>query len=195
MRTRHTIALCALLALILVQAASAIDARNIYSTRYDEHFEKYSKRYFGADFDWRWWKAQSMAESALDSTAQSYCGAQGIMQIMPGTWKQIASKIEVTSPWIVKDAIQAGIWYDARMWAIWTSPRPKRERIYFTMASYNAGAHNIIRAQRLVPDELNENYWTSVADQLHQVTGHHHKETIGYVERIRRFYQEILDRW
>jgi len=30
-----------------------------------------ASHYFGADFDWRWWKAQAIAESGLDSTARS----------------------------------------------------------------------------------------------------------------------------
>lgn len=186
---------CAILVLLCALAGTAAAAGGIWSTRHDEHFRHSSKRWFGAAFDWRWWKAQAMAESALDSTAQSHCGAMGLMQIMPGTWEQIAAKLDVASPWIVKDAIQAGIWYDARMWAIWRAPRPLVDRVAFTLASYNAGAGNIIRAQRLVPDELDENAWSSVAEQLHRITGRHHLETQGYVERIRRFYQELLDRW
>ena len=61
------------------------------------------------------------------------------MQVMPGTWSHLAPKLGVTSPWIVKDNIQAGIYYDARMWAIWKALRPLVERIAFTLASYNAG--------------------------------------------------------
>ena len=34
--------------------------------RYDDTFKRYSKRYFGAGFDWRYFKAQGMAESGLD---------------------------------------------------------------------------------------------------------------------------------
>jgi membrane-bound lytic murein transglycosylase F len=175
--------------------AWGVNASGIYSTQHDHHFEKYSRRYFGVGFDWTWWKCQAMAESAMDSTAKSYCGAEGIMQIMPGTWNQIAAKIDVSSPWIVKDAINAGIYYDARMWAVWTARRPLEQRVFFTLASYNAGAGNIVRAQRLVPDDQDENAWEAVGAQLHRITGHHHRETLGYVERIRRFHQEILDRW
>ena len=193
MRAPNTLALCALLALLLVETALAVHAQNLWTRQHDRHFQKYSKRYFGADFDWRWWKAQAMAESAMDSTAESWCGAQGLMQIMPKTWDQIAQHVSVQSPWNVRDAIQAGIWYDARMWAIWTAPRPVEERVYFTLASYNAGAHNIIRAQRLVPAGQNANAWLPVATQLHRVTGHHHQETIGYVERIRMYHDRLRE--
>ena len=171
--------------LVLVTAAKA------WTTSFDPHFKKYSKRYFGADFDWRWWKAQAIAESGLDSTARSYCGAQGLMQIMPGTWEGIAPKLGVTSPWLVKDNIQAGIYYDARMWAIWKAPRPLEDRIAFTLASYNSGPGHIIQAQRLVVPGRSPNHWQPVADELHRVTGRHAEETRGYVIRIRRLLKSL----
>ncbi len=164
-----------------------------WTTRFDPHFHKYSKRYFGADFDWRWWKAQAIAESGLDSTARSWCGAQGLMQIMPGTWEGIAPKLGVTSPWLVKDNIQAGIYYDARMWAIWKAPRPLEERIAFTLASYNAGPGNILKAQRLVAGGVKTSEWASVAAKLHLVTGRSSAQTCGYVTRIQHLRQSLLE--
>lgn len=188
MKAGHTGRLWPLLGLLVMLAGVASGA---WTTRYDPHFQKYSKRYFGADFDWRWWKAQAIAESGLDSTARSYCGAQGLMQIMPGTWAGIAPKLGVTSPWLVKDNIQAGIYYDARMWAIWKAPRPLEERIAFTLASYNAGPGHIIKAQRLVAPGRSPNHWQPVADELHRVTGRHAKETRDYVQRIRRLFGRL----
>ncbi|MFA7331114.1 MAG: transglycosylase SLT domain-containing protein [Candidatus Delongbacteria bacterium] len=161
-----------------------------WTTRFDPHFRKYSKRYFGADFDWRWWKAQAIAESGLDSTARSWCGAQGLMQIMPGTWAGIAPILGVTSPWLVKDSIQAGIYYDARMWAIWKAPRPLMDKIAFTLASYNAGPGHIIKAQTMVPGGQSRE-WDPVAAQLHKVTGRHAEETRSYVVRIGRYFKVL----
>ena len=60
-------------------------------SRYDDYFKKYSKRYFGAPFDWRFFKAQGMAESELNARARSFVGARGIMQLMPSTFALIAS--------------------------------------------------------------------------------------------------------
>jgi membrane-bound lytic murein transglycosylase MltF len=193
MGTRHTgrlwpthRALVAFVAvLVLVAVAGA------WTNRFDPHFQRYSKRYFGADFDWRWWKAQAIAESALDSTAQSWCGARGVMQVMPETWKDMAPKLGLTNPWEVRQSIQAGIYYDARMWAIWKAPRPLEERVAFTLASYNAGAGNILKAQRLEAVNLNANEWTPVAVRLHLVTGKHADETRGYVARIRRLFHAL----
>ena len=56
---------------------------------YDGHFRKYTKRYFGPYFDWRWFKAQAIAESGLDPDARSQAGALGLMQIMPATYEEI----------------------------------------------------------------------------------------------------------
>ena len=163
-----------------------------WTSRFDPHFQHYSKRYFGADFDWRWWKAQAIAESALDSTALSWCGARGVMQVMPGTWKDMAPKLGLTNPWEVRQSIQAGIYYDARMWAIWRAPRPLEDRIAFALASYNAGAGHIIKAQVLVPDGQSKE-WQPVAAQLHRVTGKHAEETRGYVSRIQRLYLCLIE--
>ena len=187
MNTGHTGRLWPFLGLLLVLTGLAAGA---WTTRFDSHFQKYSKRFFGADFDWRWWKAQAIAESGLDSTARSWCGAQGLMQIMPGTWEGIAPKLGVTSPWVVKDNIQAGIYYDARMWAIWKAPRPLEERIAFTLASYNAGPGHIIKAQRMV-GEGKTYEWAPVAAQLHRVTGRLAEETRGYVVQIQRLHLRL----
>ena len=114
------------------------------------------------------------------------------MQVMPGTWSHLAPKLGVTSPWQVKDNIQAGIYYDARLWTIWKAPRPLEERIAFTLASYNAGPGNILKAQRLVVGGLSTSNWAPVAAKLHLVTGRSSAETCGYVACIQRLRQNIL---
>src|SRR5262245_32193380 len=87
LRPAHAIAL---LASLLVPAVAAAQGRG-RPDRYDETFRKYSKRYFGAAYDWRVFKAQGLAESNLDSTAHSGIGARGVMQLMPSTFREIAS--------------------------------------------------------------------------------------------------------
>ena len=72
----------------LARAAATRDATR-RAARYDPIFKKYAKRYFGIGFDWRRFKAQAMAESNLDSTATSWVGARGLMQLMPSTFAAI----------------------------------------------------------------------------------------------------------
>jgi len=74
----------------LERAAAARNAKK-FSERYDPTFRKYTKRYFGPAFDWKYFKAQGIAESGLDSTAKSWVGARGVMQLMPSTYRDIAS--------------------------------------------------------------------------------------------------------
>ena len=66
-----------------------------WTDRYDPLFRKYSKRFFGPGFDWRWFKAQGIAESGLREDAESWVGAKGIMQIMPATLREIAEKSDL----------------------------------------------------------------------------------------------------
>src|SRR5689334_10794937 len=57
--------------------------------RFDATFKKYSTRYFGVGFDWRYFKPQAMAERELDPPAGSNVGARRLMQLMPPTVGEI----------------------------------------------------------------------------------------------------------
>ena len=156
-------------------------------TKYDIYFSKYSKRYFGPNFDWRYFKAQAIAESNLRENIRSYAGAEGIMQIMPKTFEEIKRK----NPSIKGNrrqprwSISAGIYYDRQIWKLWKAERPFQDRIGFMFGSYNAGKGNILKAQRISKNKgLDPNLWESIEMTLPQVTRKRSEETIGYVERI-----------
>ena len=101
-----------------------------WTDRYDAHFRKYAKHYFGPGMDWRWFKAQAIAESGLKPDARSKSGARGIMQIMPGTFREIQKKNahlkDVNSP---RWNIAAGIYYDRQLYRKWISKPPGEERL------------------------------------------------------------------
>jgi len=163
----------------------------LFGSKYDKYFKKYSKWYFGYSQDWKLFKAQAIAESGLDSSAISYVGARGVMQFMPNTWKDMQKELfgYEAGVDIAKYNIHAGIYYDRKLWNMWSAPRPIVERIRFMLGSYNAGAGNILKAQKLaVKDSLNYNYWYSIEKTLPKVTGHHSRETIGYVKRIMKLW-------
>lgn len=154
---------------------------------FDRYFSKYSKRYFGPFFDWRYFKAQAIAESNLKVNAFSQAGAFGIMQIMPKTFteirqKELRIKGDRAQP---RWNIAAGIYYDRQMWKMWKSRRSVSDRINFMFGSYNAGKRNILKTQKKAKLKgLNPNLWTSIEHNLSSVTGNRSKETIGYVKKI-----------
>ena len=149
-----------------------------WTTRYDHHFRKYSKRFFGPGFDWRWFKAQGIAESSLQEDAVSWVGAKGIMQIMPATLQEIAEKSSLP----VHDSndpglnIAAGVFYDRNLYERWDDIPQTHERLAFTFASYNGGRSRILRAREACNRDCER--WV-------HVTHHAPEETRGYVTRIR----------
>src|SRR5262249_42867535 len=70
----------------LERAAQARADKKI-SEKYDPMFRKYTKRFFGPAFDWKYFKAQGFAESGLKASAKSWVGARGVMQLMPSTYQ------------------------------------------------------------------------------------------------------------
>lgn len=156
--------------------------------KYDTHFKKYSKHFFGPTFSWHHFKAQAIAESRLKKNAISRVGAKGIMQIMPETFKEIKRKSRVLkgSREHPKWSIAAGIWYNRSLWKMWKAERPLQDRLDFMFGSYNAGKGNILKAQVLAKKlNLDPNLWSSIVKTLSSITGKHSTETIGYVKKIK----------
>jgi len=160
------------------------------NTQYDLFFHKYSKQLFGVGFNWRTFKAQAIAESKLDRNAESYVGAQGVMQIMPGTFDEIKRRNTFVKGSVLdpKVNIRAGVWYDRDIWRRWSRKETFQDRLNFMMASYNAGRGHIINAQKKCiadPDTYGDpNTWECIENTLHMITGDHSRETKTYVKRI-----------
>jgi membrane-bound lytic murein transglycosylase F len=156
------------------------------SKRFDGIFQKYAKRYFGAGTDWRWFKAQGMAESDLTPTARSRVGARGIMQLMPSTYGQIKSALprfgKIDDPeW----NIAAGILHDHDLWELWNRDVPEDQRWAFMFASYNAGEGTIMRARRTAAAErLDQSRWPAIERVAPRVERWRYSETLGYVRTI-----------
>ena len=153
---------------------------NIFASpiKYDLFFKRWSNFYFPWE-DHKWFVAQGIAESNLDPSAVSWCGAMGIMQIMPVTAKELGVK----NPWDPEESIQGGIKYDRTVDQFFKAICKTEERRKFMFAGYNAGMGNIQKAKKLA----NSNKWDDVSKSLCSVTGKHCIETIGYVKRIHEF--------
>jgi len=161
--------------------------------KYDDTFRRYSKRWFGAAFDWRWFKAQGMAESNLDSAATSYVGARGVMQLMPATYRMIQSKRPEFGA--IDDPewnIAAGIMHDRYLWRLWEKKVGAEERFNFMFASYNAGEGTIGRAAdsaRVVAGGTPA--WLHVEQVAPKVPRWRYRETLGYVRKIDANYAKL----
>jgi membrane-bound lytic murein transglycosylase MltF len=161
--------------------------------RYDDTFKRYSKRYFGANFDWRYFKAQGMAESGLDPTARSWVGARGVMQLMPSTFQMIQTRrpefLSIDDPeW----NIAAGIMHDRYLWKLWTSSITEPERPAFMFGSYNAGEGTIARARSAARAQSGDSVrWSHIEQVAPTVPRWRYRETLGYVRKIEGNYNSL----
>ena len=148
----------------LVGATPAAAQPHDPADRYDNTFRKAAKRSFGPAFDWRFFKAQGMAESNLDPLARSRVGARGLMQLMPSTYREIASENAdldlIDNPEL---NIEAGIAYDRRLWLRWENDSIAEDRLQFMFASYNAGRATLLSAQRRARQrQLDARQWRNI---------------------------------
>ncbi len=109
---------------------------------YDEAMRKYADKY---GFDWRLIAAQMYQESRFDPKAKSFAGAQGLLQVMPRTARFMGFK-EIKKP---EDGIHAGVKYLDWVRNRFEPTLPFDERMWFTLAAYNAGHGHVEDARRL----------------------------------------------
>jgi len=109
---------------------------------FDELVRRYAGRY---GFDWRLIAAQMHQESRFDPDARSFAGARGLMQVLPRTAREFGFE-QLEDP---ETGIHAGVRYLA--WLRERFPPAERpgERLWMTLAAYNAGYGHVRDAQRL----------------------------------------------
>lgn len=176
----------------LERAAHARAAARL-TGRYDPWFRKYAKRYFGIGFDWRWFKAQGVAESELNPRALSPVGARGLMQVMPATFNLLKAHrsilVSIDAP---ESNIAAGILYDRDLWRLWEPAVPLAECPRFTFGSYNAGDGTISRAAGIArATKLDHTRWESIERVAPTVPRWRYRETVGYVRKIESTYGDL----
>ncbi len=158
-------------------------------------FRKYSKRYFGVGFDWRYFKAQGLAESDLEPTARSHAGARGVMQLMPGTYAMIKSRRPELGA--IEDPewnIAAGIMHDRSLWRRWQEHESDEERLRFMFGSYNAGEGTILRAKNVArAEQLDALTWNSIETVAPKVQRWRYKETLPYVRKIENNHRRLSE--
>ena len=120
---------------------------------YDTLVKKYAQKY---GFDWRLLVAQMYQESRFNPKAKSWVGARGLMQVMPRT----AKEMKISNLKDPESGIKAGVQY-----LNWVRERFEQElsikdRMWFTLAAYNAGQGHVKDARRLARQQgLNPDKW------------------------------------
>ena len=160
-----------------------------WTKKYDRHFRKNSKHYFGPGFDWHFFKAQAIIESNLNPKAKSNRGAIGIMQIMPETYNEISKKQprlgKIDEP---KWNIAAAIYYNRQLYKRWKQKNiSAQERVNFTFASYNAGFKGVLEARKKLREEVKND--PEVVKQWSKVSPYTSTETRQYIEKINQLMQ------
>ncbi len=95
--------------------------------------------------DWRLILAQAHQESRFHPRAVSWAGAQGLMQIMPGT----AREMGLADPWDPEQNMRTGVAYLSHLIDRIDPSLPMRQRIRFALVAYNAGLGHLRDARRL----------------------------------------------
>lgn len=179
-----------LAALLLCVWSSASLSASVISGQYDRYF-KDAVIFLPVGTDWRLLKAQCYQESRLNPLAVSPVGAYGLCQFMPNTAKDMERRYpELSNFWLPETSIIGAARYMSQMARFWSSPRSQMDRYLLALASYNAGAGHLHKAQKVcgMPTP-----YAAIIRCLPKVTGHHSKETIGYVKNILgKWYPLIL---
>lgn len=119
----------------------------------DEIFDKASKEY-GVDVNLL--KAVAQAESGFDTNAVSYCGAMGIMQLMPAT----AESLGVEDPFDAEQCIMGG----AKMLSYLLDDY--NGNVTLALAGYNAGSGAVQKYGGVPPYDETINYIDKINDIL-----------------------------
>ena len=154
--------------------------RKIYSKKYSEYVEKYSKEY---DVDPLLIFSIIKAESNFDKEAKSSSGAKGLMQLMEATATEIANKID--EPLVEKESllepeknIMIGTKYYSELLKMYDG------NMLLALTAYNAGIGN-------VNDWLEKGIIKKDGSDIENIP---YKETNMYVRKIinnYRMYQNI----
>lgn len=113
-------------------------------SHYDDLFKKYAKE---IDWDWRLLASLAYTESNFDTTAVSWAGAKGLMQLMPATARAMGMPPGMEQN--PEESIKAAVKYIAATNRSLSMIADKNERLKFILAAYNAGLGHVNDAMAL----------------------------------------------
>lgn len=135
--------------------ASILNAKLNVPESMDDIFERASAKY---DVPVNLLKAVGKAESNFNPSAVSRCGAQGVMQLMPGT----AAGLGVTDAFNAEQNIMGGASYLKQMLDRYDGDAK------LALAAYNAGCGNVDKYGGIPPFEETRNYVNKVLEYAGQ---------------------------
>lgn len=147
-----------------------------------EIFRKYGSKY---DMDYLLMMAQGYQESRLDQNAKSPVGAIGVMQVMPGTGKDMRTG-DITQ---LEPNIHAGVKYIRYVQDTFFEGEPMDavNKTLFAFAAYNAGPGRVQQLrQRAAKRNLNPNVWFNNVELI--AAERIGAETVTYVSNIYKYY-------
>lgn len=134
-------------------------------SHYDEYFRRYAPL---ARWDWRLLAAQCYQESTFDPKAQSFAGACGLMQLMPGTAQDLGLKPEQV--WEPEKNIAAAAKYISQLNYHFKDIRNSNERTKFVLAAYNGGMFHVRDAMLLTEKNGgNPHIWNDVSEYIRKL--------------------------
>jgi membrane-bound lytic murein transglycosylase F len=168
---------------------------------YDELLKRHAPE---IGWDWRLLASQVFQESRFKPDAKSWAGAQGLLQLMPGTARQVG----VRDAFDPEDNVGGAVRYLKWLNEFWDERvEDEGERLKFILASYNAGPGHVEDAQRLASkyggDPL---VWEDVSYWLLQKSTQQYStdevvkfgfcrglEPVNYVDHILRRYERYKE--
>ena len=180
----RTLKLGLLILLLGLHHSVTYSQQYLHTDKYDKQFKSAASRWLPG-INYKWVKAQCWQESRFDRFAVSPVGAKGLCQFMPGTAIEVSKSLGIfNNPYSVKWSIEAASYYDGKLYRFRLSPRPQLDRIKLMLASYNAGAGNLHKAQKRCSMSV---LYNDIIKCLPDITGHHSTETINYVRFIEKY--------
>ncbi len=163
---------------------------------FDDLFKQYSKK---ISWDWRLVASMAYQESRFNPDAESWAGAQGLMQLMPNTALLLGAD-DVSDP---KQSVKTAIKYIQNMERVFNYIEDERERKKFVLASYNAGLGHIKDAIALTgkynknPEKWDDNVAEFVLLKSNPEYFNDSIVKFGYLrgEEVYNYVNEILERY
>lgn len=131
-------------------------------SHFDDLFKKYAQE---IEWDWRLLASLAYTESNFDTTAVSWAGAKGLMQLMPRTAR--AMGVPQGKEQNPEESIKAAVRYIASMERSFKRVTDRTERTNFILASYNAGLGHVYDAMALAEKYGKNKYvWTNQVEKF-----------------------------